>query len=108
VAELLCDEPSKEERGSMVALREGLRVPINVIEDHRKQVSEVSFFPSRTADVLDEPLEPCPIPDSTTAVHPCRRASGGFMDSKNDIFRHRGQNGMTCLGHPGRQMRAVT
>ncbi len=92
----------------MVALREGLRVPLNVIEDHRNQVSEVSFFPSRPADVPDQPLEPCPVPESTTAVDPCRRASGGLVDSKDNIFRHRGQNGMPCLGHPGRQMRALT
>src|SRR2546428_13198462 len=35
VAELLCDEPSEEERGPMIALRKGLRVTINVIKDHR-------------------------------------------------------------------------
>jgi len=74
----------------MVALREGLRIPINVIEDQRNHVSEVSLFPTRTADVFDQPLEPCPVPDSTTAVHPCRWASGGFVDSKNDIFGHGG------------------
>ncbi|MGQ0797459.1 MAG: hypothetical protein ACT4OI_06330 [Methanobacteriota archaeon] len=90
----------------MIALREGLRVTINVIEDHRDKVSEVSLFLTCTADVLDQPLESRPIPDTTTAVLPCCWASRHFVDPKNDVFRHRGENVVACLGHLALEVRS--
>jgi len=74
----------------MVALRERLRVAINVVKDHRDEVAKVRLHAASPSDVLDESLEPCLVPDSAAAVSSCHLASRGLVNPKNDIFCHCG------------------
>ena len=47
-----------------------MRIPINVIEDHRNDVSKVPLPPTTVTDVLNEPFETRPASDANTAVAP--------------------------------------
>ena len=76
----------------MVALRERLRVTINIVKDHRDEVAKVRLQAASPSDVLDETLEPCLVPDSATAVSSCHLASRGLVNPENDIICHCGKD----------------
>ncbi len=73
----------------MIAFRERLRVTINIVEDHRDEVSKVGLHEASRSDIFNESPEPGPVLDSTTAVSSCHLASRGLVNPKNDIFCHR-------------------
>jgi len=76
----------------VVAFRERLRVAIDIVEDHRDEVSKVGLHEVSRSDIFNESPEPCPVPDSTTAVSSCHLASCGLVNPKHNIFCQCGED----------------
>ena len=82
----------------MVTFRERLRITINIVEDHRDEVSKVGLQEASRSDIFNESSEPYPVPDSTTAVSSRHLASCGLVNSNHNIFCHRGQDFVSASG----------